>query len=360
MPSDFQAFSQSGCFNGNFEDVGISASVGNRGANLPPDVRHVQALLNGIAPDQGGPQPELKVDGIVGPFTLRAISRFQSKHLGFSDGRVDPGGRTIAELEERSEADSSSFDASKPKAAPSSPTTTGNSVQAQTIRRAIAISVIPDARLALAKALLELDQIRLRLSRATPVFPASKADAVLNHHFATAALSANAKRTSLLFIQSTLASMKAVLEGRKGFFGGDPFGPNMIEADPIPPPPPKDIRNAFAYSPTQAGDKKRQKKLGVSPSRVYFTSLIDGRSRDFFLYALLHELAHFVDDEKVAAIKDHAYGHQDSYLTLPHVLRMRNAECFALLVFELFGGNERLAQIYPKLRVIEIDPVIIR
>jgi hypothetical protein len=358
--ADFQAFSLNGCFRGNFEDEGISASVGERGVNLPADVMHVQQLLNGISPGQGGPQPALKVDGIVGPFTLRAISRFQSRNLGFSDGRVDPGGRTITELEQRAEVDTS-VDALKPAAKPATPANSaGNSVMAQSIRRAIATSVIPDARRALEKTLLELDQIRLQLLRAgTSLLPAPKSEAVLNRHFATAALSNSAKVASLLFIQSTVANMKAVVDGRKGFFGGDPFGPNMIEADPIPPPP-KDIRNAFAYSPTQTGNKKRQAKLGVSPSRLYLTSLIDGRSRDFFLYALMHELAHFVDNEKVAAIVDHAYGHQDSYQTLAHPLRLRNAECYGLLAFEFFAGNERLAQIHPKLRVIEIEPVVIR
>jgi hypothetical protein len=38
---------------------------------------------------------------------------------------------------------------------------------------------------------------------------------------------------------------------------------------------------------------------------------------------------------------------------------MRNADCYGLLAFEFFAGNQRLAQIYPKLRVIEIDPVVI-
>lgn len=361
MASDFQAFSLHGCFRGNFDETGLSGSVGKGGRNLTADVMLVQRLLNDVPPDKGGAQPQLEVDGIVGPLTLGAISKFQ-RTLGFSDGRVDPGGPTIARLELLAGANSDVADAlkKKPPSAPQ-PGSAGNSIQAQTIRRQIVISVMPDARRAIEKTLLELDQIRLRIQLAgKPLLPASKSERVLNSHFATAALPGSALRSSLFFIQATFANMKAMLDGRKGFFGGNPFGANIVEADPIPPPPPKDLRNAFAYSPNQTGDKKRQARLGVSPSRLYFTSLIDGRSRDFFLYALMHELAHFVDAENAAAIRDHAYGHDDRYLTLPHPLRKLNADCYGLLAFEFFAGNVRLAQIYPKLRVIEIDPVVIR
>ena len=361
MPADFQAFSLLGCFGGNFEDTGLSGSVGQGGRNVPADVVRVQRLLNGVPASQGGPQPLLKLDGIVGPLTVKAISQFQKKNLGFSDGRVDPGGRTFKELESRADFDASLADTlgAKPPAAPL-PTAAGNPVQAQAFRRLAAINAIPDARRALQKTLLELDQIRLRLTPAGGrLLPAPRSEAVLNRHFAMAGLSKNAKESSLVFIQSTMAKMRAMLDGRKGFFGGDPFGGNIVEADPIPPPPPKELRNAFAYSPNQTADKKRLAKLGISPSRLYFTSLIDGKSLDFFLYALLHELAHFVDDEKTAKIGDHAYGHDDKYGTLPHPLRMRNADCHGLLAFEFFAGNQRLALIYPKLRVIEIDPVVI-
>jgi hypothetical protein len=361
MASDFQAFSLRGCFRGSFESTELSGSVGQGGRNQADDVSRVQRLLNGVAADQGGPQPELEVDGKVGPLTIRAISQFQKRHLGFSDGRVDPGGPTITELELRAEPDASLLDNLKgpPAAAPNSQ---GNSIQAQTIRRLTAISVIPDARRAIEKTLLELDQIRLRLNlpAKTPLLPTSKSEVVLNQHFAMGALAKSAKLSSLVFLQATFAKMKAMLDGRRGFFGGDPFGANILEADPIPPPRPKDMRDAFAYSPKQTADKALLKRLGISPSRLYFTSLIDGKSRDFFLYALMHELAHFVDDEKTAAIKDHGYGHEDKYLTLPHALRMRNAECYALLAFEFFAGNARLAQIYPKLRVINLDPIVIR
>jgi peptidoglycan hydrolase-like protein with peptidoglycan-binding domain len=60
----------------------------------------VQFLLNCVPVQQGGPQPELVMDGIAGPKTNRAIEVFQLRNLGFADGRVDPGGRTLRALQQ--------------------------------------------------------------------------------------------------------------------------------------------------------------------------------------------------------------------------------------------------------------------
>ncbi len=69
----------------------ISGSVGQGGKNQADDVSAVQQLLN----DKGD---SLTVDGQVGPKTIGAISKFQMANLGFSDGRVDPGGQTWGAL----------------------------------------------------------------------------------------------------------------------------------------------------------------------------------------------------------------------------------------------------------------------
>jgi hypothetical protein len=77
----------------------ISASVGRNGVNRPDDVRLVQELLNRRA---GASQPLLGVDGLIGPRTVAAIEAFQRNALGMAkpDGRVDPGGRTFAALDQ--------------------------------------------------------------------------------------------------------------------------------------------------------------------------------------------------------------------------------------------------------------------
>jgi|GEM_PF-756356 len=65
----------------------ISDSVGKGGNNSTEDVKTVQQMLS-----QKG--YSLDVDGIMGPNTIAAIESFQQSNLGFSDGRVDVGGKT--------------------------------------------------------------------------------------------------------------------------------------------------------------------------------------------------------------------------------------------------------------------------
>jgi hypothetical protein len=78
----------------------ISASVGKDGVNIRQDVSIVQELLNGVAPERGGPTPKLAVDGLAWSKTLQAIGRFQEIACGFqwADHRVDPDGKTLAML----------------------------------------------------------------------------------------------------------------------------------------------------------------------------------------------------------------------------------------------------------------------
>lgn len=78
----------------------ISASVGKGGVNRKDDSITVQALLNRVPVDQGGPSPRLAVDGLPWQKTITAIKKFQSVQLGFKwpDGRVDPNGKTLEKL----------------------------------------------------------------------------------------------------------------------------------------------------------------------------------------------------------------------------------------------------------------------
>ena len=69
------------------------------------DVKSIQrALKNRFSLQEGGPLIPLIVDGICGPLTKGAITRFQKKWdikpVGWDvpDGIVDPGGRTNQRL----------------------------------------------------------------------------------------------------------------------------------------------------------------------------------------------------------------------------------------------------------------------
>lgn len=78
--------------------IAISASVGTGGSNRPNDVRAIQDALNDVDIDDGGPDPLLVVDGIAGRLTCAAILKYQQSHVPVTDGRVDPGGPTLASL----------------------------------------------------------------------------------------------------------------------------------------------------------------------------------------------------------------------------------------------------------------------
>jgi hypothetical protein len=81
----------------------IFGSVGRMGGkNSPVDVVTVQQLLFQVPPTQGGTAPPVEIDGLCGPKTIGAIQKFQLHHFGWggADGRVDPGGPTLAKLNE--------------------------------------------------------------------------------------------------------------------------------------------------------------------------------------------------------------------------------------------------------------------
>jgi hypothetical protein len=77
----------------------ITRSVGAGGANLPADVTEIQQLLNKVPAVQGGASPPFVVFGTCDSATLAAILKFQKKQVpAFADGRIDPGGPTLAKL----------------------------------------------------------------------------------------------------------------------------------------------------------------------------------------------------------------------------------------------------------------------
>jgi Putative peptidoglycan binding domain len=77
----------------------ILKSVGSGGINRPEDVRTVQELINNNLKKMPSVRP-LEVDGRIGSLTIAAIEEFQRRVVGMPlpDGRVDPGGRTLAAL----------------------------------------------------------------------------------------------------------------------------------------------------------------------------------------------------------------------------------------------------------------------
>ena len=81
------------------EPTSLTGSVGQGGVNRADDVRNVQSRLNRVAPEDGGPDSMLDVDGLCGPLTRGAILHFQQRQPGLlRDGRIDPGKNTWKKL----------------------------------------------------------------------------------------------------------------------------------------------------------------------------------------------------------------------------------------------------------------------
>ncbi|MBL8213603.1 MAG: hypothetical protein JNK87_22990 [Bryobacterales bacterium] len=78
--------------------MAITASVGKGGVNLRTDTVRIQEALNLFRQQHN--LPLLKVDGIVGPKTIAAITNFQQSYTRIVDGRIDPHGPTLQALEQ--------------------------------------------------------------------------------------------------------------------------------------------------------------------------------------------------------------------------------------------------------------------
>lgn len=84
---------------GGAEATALKGSVGQGGVNQQADVRNVQSRLNRVAPEDGGPEVPLDVDGICGTLTRQAILTFQKRHPELlKDGRIDVGKNTWKRL----------------------------------------------------------------------------------------------------------------------------------------------------------------------------------------------------------------------------------------------------------------------
>lgn len=83
-------------------DVKITSPVGIHSPNIYDDVFNIQYALDKVPPIDGGPSPQLLIDGKCGPKTIKAIQNFQLKHFGWSgaDGKIEPNKQTHRKLDE--------------------------------------------------------------------------------------------------------------------------------------------------------------------------------------------------------------------------------------------------------------------
>lgn len=297
----------------------LARSVGRNGANQAVDVKKVQHLLNRIAPEDGGPEELLKEDGFIGPITTGAIHKFQQHHKTASDDKVDPGGPTLAKMNE--------------VAGSRDPELTRLLTDVfLRLRTAASLQQIRDtARKGLRTAELATDHLSLGLGDAKPWRLAAL-------HFSLDKIPKSKALAALADIQVTFRRVNTVLNSRPSITGGDPFGFNIFEVDKTDTP-------HIAYSPMQAGEPFR-KEGEPDAGHVYLGAAAMRLVPDHFEHVLLHEVLHFVDDENAKhLIVDHGY--RDRAMQLPHDLRMHNSDNYALFASHAFLGRARLVASQP-------------
>lgn len=289
---------------GGGQRIVLSASVGHRGVNRSDDTRNIQNGLNDVPPANGGASPRLVPDGICGPKTIQAIQKYQLHHFGFqgADGRVDPGARTIAKLNE--DTGTISFPDMTP--------------------------VVRLTRSWITKCLIHLDFVGFVLDSPAAPDRATRMRLV-NKHFDLDAFPN--RRTIYNLIRRTFATMRAVFERPGGLWGVATF-----DRDPL-------NRAVQAYA-VGGGFFHLGKTLFVDGQKLradsiylcvrFANELHDDNRRAF---VVVHELAHFVGHPQ--PIGDHAHNKQGARIrTIPPNLKVINAETYANFAWEVANNTE--------------------
>lgn len=313
-------------FEGSISARTISKSVGQGGFNIKADVLKIQHLLNLIAPEDGGPPAipggqGLKEDGLIGPKTIGAIKAFQLRQQTGKDGRVDPNGPTLKRLNE------------VPKRA--------LQLKNASIMAKIA-AAMADLVSTAEKAKLAAQQAMDFLTFGAGLGTRKRSFELADLYFGFGKQSAEQTLGELSFIRTTYNRARTVLSRRPdSLTGGSPFGISIFTIDPIGEP-------FIAYSRTQTADGDRPIPE-VHSGLIYVCERADTLVSDLFTHVLFHELIHFVDDEEGGRnIRDDGK-YREKAMQASHLLKMRNADNYALFGTHLHIGRQRLVASQPTL-----------
>jgi hypothetical protein len=324
----------------------LTGSVGEKGLNLPDDVRAVQRLLNGVPPANGGPMPPLEVDGLIGPLTKAAISRFQGRHLGWVDGRIDPSGPTLEKLE----AASVRVGLERSAGTGSSQPTVFDPDEDPAKRLAMAMLAQRDVRAALLSARLALDALLLaiRNPNALALAPSKKTRFLFDRHFGNVGAR---EAESVTQVRRTFVDMLSAVDSRR------PGSLNLAFADFLDIDPAHVITDekghpVYAYVRKPKIKNDRLDKAGVDFNHIYLTKQLDPKPADWYVQIVLHEVGHLATHLSLGpTLVDKAYGWESQYFTLPHATRLINADSYANFAFEMAFGNDRLAAVTTEMRL---------
>jgi peptidoglycan hydrolase-like protein with peptidoglycan-binding domain len=290
--------------------ISLPVGVGPLARNQPEDVRIIQDALNqvslkGVA---GGPIPFLTVDGICGPKTNAAISRFQQVQLQIFDGVIEPNKKTILRLNEI--VDPISDEDLRAK-----------------VRQAV-----PIVGQAVAAALSNLQAVIAGGPSASG--PAAIATDRLNRHFRLDALSSSDQSTARIDLFRSYTRYSTVI-----------LNPELFNLDVVDE---FDLDKTNAKIALTRGqgffeegqiDEETKKRLDhIHLGLGFFAPSV---TPEFAAFIILHELSHFVGHSDGRFIVDNGRGWFDDTFIRPLSAdqRLTNADSYATFAHECRVGS---------------------
>lgn len=283
-------------------DLVLRQPVGVGAALSGPDVVTVQNALNDVSAEFGGPLEKLVPDGKVGRLTIAAIERFQLHNFGFKDGRIDVFGKTHAKLSSSRPVKQAFVRAAK-----------GNLTTAlDTVRAAETKLLQAQTELLTGGGLLGRRSLELA-----------------DRHFDV--LKSPVPSQAIENVKGVYRRMLAVFARPGGLWGF-----NAFDADPFTEP------GAAAFTFWGGFDRPGQFGGWQRLDAIYICEAYLNSPQDFKVFAIVHELAHFVGPPTGSLIDDHAFGRSTSAAVknLPPGLKQHNAQSFANFAFEAQTGRE--------------------
>ncbi|MCK6682176.1 MAG: peptidoglycan-binding protein [Thermoanaerobaculia bacterium] len=298
------------------ELIRIDQPVGQgfKARNLDKDVRTIQESLNQISHKQGGPKDKLKVDGICGPKTNKAIQDFQLKQFGLKgmDGLIEPGKQTIQRINQ---------------------ILFSNLPIDPTIHEQIRVQLL--SHINLVSRSIHAAQTNLLLAMAPSSgldLGGGRANDRLDRHFALGAQKGTARDQTIRQIQGvfTMFANALLMPGA--------LGTGAFEMDPSGDP-----RIAFTFANGFFRNGEIDEARNIRRDRIFlgrraFFALSDS---ELCAFIMLHEMAHFVGFPGGSFILDNGRGwFTDSTISkLSADQRLHNADSYATFAVECRTGN---------------------
>jgi hypothetical protein len=333
---------------------GIKGSVGRGGRNFADDVKAIQDALNGKDVADGGPNPKLAVDGFVGPLTIAAIEKYQRRHLGWADGRVDPDGPTIHALN-----GGGGVTPPQTGGAPVPPPAYPKGTAAQNAAFIEKIGkLLPRARHWVSMAQLKIGMAE-EFVRRGPVnpkdpFPAlhdiGKSDlALFNKYFHSDKQPKAVQQQQLQRVRRMYDSMQTVLT--HSLLQAPMFGWGVGYFQPDPADGTLAAVGYVAYTffggwqrrradgkPRLSGDDNYSGAKDLRQDTIFFpVGKLLTRTDNFLLETIIHEMAHFVGPggpDNGDRIDDYTFDSKADFLTVNNWTALHTAECYGYFAAE--------------------------